>query len=121
MTSNLGFSRAQKLARASDIEFVKRTGKRVKTGLLDVRVATSPSSCTSSKDPCARVGVIVPKYKRSIVERNKLRRRLREIVRTRMLPVIPARDVFIRAMPQAYTSSFDVLVREIDGVIARIA
>ncbi len=94
----------------------------MKTGLLDVRVAASPSSCAVlSTSTCARVGVIVPKYKRSIVERNKLRRRLREIVRIRMLPVIPVCDVFIRAMPQAYTSSFESLVREIDGVIARIA
>lgn len=113
-TSRLGFSRAQRLAHASEIELVKRTGKRVKTGLLDVRVAASPSLC-------ARVGVIVPKYRRQIVERNKLRRRLREIIRTRMLPVMAVRDVLIRALPQAYTASFDELTRDVDVAIARIA
>ena len=113
ITSHLKFSRAQRLTRASEIELVKRTGKRVKTGLLDVRVAASPSSC-------ARVGVIVPKYGRLIVERNKLRRRLRELARVRLLPVLRDRDVLIRALPQAYLASFDVLAKEVDGVVARI-
>jgi hypothetical protein len=132
------------LARASEIELVKRTGKRVKTGVLDVRVAASPSSR-------AQVGVIVPKYKRTIVERNKLRRRLRELVRVRLLPVLArsdvegasgerpteehgtvhtahtahtaqtARAVLIRALPTAYSATFDGLARDVDTVVARIA
>lgn len=129
------------MARASEIELVKRTGKRVKTGVLDVRVAASPSSR-------AQVGVIVPKYKRTIVERNKLRRRLRELVRVRLLPVLArsdvegssverpteeqgtvhtaqtaqaARAVLIRALPTAYSATFDGLARDVDTVVARIA
>lgn len=115
--SHLKFSRAQRLSRAQDIELVRRTGKRVKSGLLDVRVTASPSSC-------ARVGVIVPKYGHIIIERNRLRRRMREIVRTRMLPVlraVPPTDVLVRALPRAYLASFDVLEREINGIVARIS
>lgn len=85
----------------------------MKTGLLDVRITASPSSC-------ARVGVIVPKYGRLIVERNRLRRRLRELARVRLLPALRDRDVLIRALPHAYSASFDVLAREVDGVVARI-
>jgi ribonuclease P protein component len=84
----------------------------VKTGHLDVRIAPSPLSYV-------RVGIIVPKYKRTIVERNKLRRRLRELVRTRVLPVIVPSDVLIRPLPHAYQVGFDVLAREIDGLVAR--
>ena len=116
-TSQLKFSRAQRLSRAPDIEFVKRAGKRVKSGLLDVRVTASPSSC-------ARVGIIVPKYGHVIVERNRLRRRVREIVRVRMLPAlrsVPPTDVLVRALPRAYSASFEVLEREIDGIVARIS
>jgi ribonuclease P protein component len=115
-TSHLRFSRAQRLSHAPDIESVRRTGKRVKSGLLDVRVTASPSSC-------ARVGIVVPKYGHIIVERNRLRRRIREIVRVHMLPVlasVPPTDVLIRALPRAYSASFDVLEREIDGIVARI-
>jgi hypothetical protein len=124
------------LARASEIELVKRTGKRVKTGVLDVRVAASPSSR-------AQVGVIVPKYKRTIVERNRLRRRLRELVRVRLLPVLERkmeraehsstehsvaeqsvedtpRAVLIRALPTAYSATFDGLARDVDTIVVRV-
>lgn len=92
----------------------------MKTGVLDVRVAASPSSRV-------QVGVIVPKYRRTIVERNGLRRRLRELVRVRLLPGLDAtsaergaRAVLIRALPGAYSASFDGLAREIDIVVARL-
>ena len=91
---------------------VKRTGERIKTEHLDVRVAASPLAY-------ARVGIVVPKYKRSVVERNLLRRRLRELARTRLLPVISPCDVFIRPFPRAYEIPFGVLAAEIDSVVTR--
>lgn len=89
----------------------------MKSGLLDVRVTASPSLC-------ARVGIIVPKYGHIIVERNRLRRRVREIIRVRMLPSlnsVPPTDVLLRTLPRAYLASFEVLEREIDGIVARLA
>lgn len=83
---------------------------------MDVRVTASPSLC-------ARVGIIVPKFGHMIIERNRLRRRLREIVRVRMLPTLlqaPPTDVLIRALPRAYSASFEVLEREIEGIVARL-
>ncbi len=108
------FSRSQRLSRSTDIATVKQTGRRVKAGQIDVRIATSPLSY-------ARVGIVVPKYKKSIVERNKLRRRLRELVRVKMLPVIKSQDVLIKTFPKAYDMTFDELAREIEKVVARIA
>ena len=64
--------------------------------------------------------MVVPKYKRSGVERNRLKRRLRELVRTRLLPAIPAADVVIRPWPNAYDASFDVLAREIESARGRL-
>jgi ribonuclease P protein component len=89
----------------------------VKSGLLDVRVTASPSSC-------ARVGIIVPKYGHIIVERNRLRRRVRELVRVRVLTMlrsVPPADVLIRTLPRAYSASFELLEREIDGIVARLS
>ena len=88
-------------------------GKRIKTGHLDVRVAASPFAY-------ARVGIIVPKYKRTIVERNQLRRRLRELVRTQVLPVIPACDVYIRSLPHAYAASFGGLAVDVQRIVERV-
>jgi ribonuclease P protein component len=67
-----------------------------------------------------RVGVVVPKYRRDIVDRNRTKRQLRELARTRILPVIGRVDVLLRAKPEAYGARFEQLSMEID-VIAQWA
>jgi ribonuclease P protein component len=60
--------------------------------------------------PLPRYGVVVPKHRHTIVERNLLRRRLREIGRRDVLPALracPASfDVLVRARPEAYSATF---------------
>ena len=68
----------------------------------------------------ARVAVIVGKHGHTIVERNRLRRRLRELVRLKVLSALEATDVVVRAFPSAYERSFAELSREIDDVMGRI-
>ena len=63
-----------------------------------------------------RIGVIVPKFGKTIVERNRLRRQLREIARTVMLPGIGRRDVLIKALASAYGSEFSALREELSGI-----
>ena len=91
---------------------MRREGKRIRTEHLELRAAASLL-------PYARVGFVVPKYKRSGVARNQLKRRLREIVRTRVLPALPPGDVVIRPHPNAYDTSFDQLVAELAGAVDR--
>jgi ribonuclease P protein component len=67
-----------------------------------------------------RVGVVVPKYRRDIVDRNRTKRQLRELARTRILPVVGSVDVLLRAKPEAYGARFEQLSMEID-VIAQWA
>jgi ribonuclease P protein component len=64
----------------------------------------------------SRVGVVVPKYKRNIIERNRVRRRLRELARIRLLPVLGNVDLLIRAKPSAYGSGFPELAGEVDQI-----
>jgi ribonuclease P protein component len=59
------------------------------------------------------VGIIVPRYKHSAVDRNRLKRRLRELVRTRLLAVMPPVDLVVRALPSAYEVGFDGLADQI--------
>jgi ribonuclease P protein component len=66
------------------------------------------------------VGLIVPKQKHSSVERNRLKRRLRELARTRLLPALPPVDVVIRILPEAYDLSFDALERQVMKVQDRL-
>jgi ribonuclease P protein component len=63
-----------------------------------------------------RVGVVVPKHGRNIVNRNRTKRRLRELIRLRVLPVIGRVDLLVRAKPEAYRSSFDELAAQVDAI-----
>ena len=60
-----------------------------------------------------RVGFIVPKYGHSSVERNLLKRRLREITRTYLLGTLPAVDVVVRALPSSYGADYATLLTEL--------
>jgi len=64
--------------------------------------------------------VIVSKHGHSIVERNLLRRRLRELVRVRLLPVVGVLDIVIRAFPSAYAASFQELMTQIETVASQL-
>jgi ribonuclease P protein component len=73
---------------------------------LDVRAIASPLGHP-------RVGIVVPRYSGSAVDRNRLKRRLRELVRTRLLPAALSVDIVIRARPDAYAASFDALEADV--------
>jgi ribonuclease P protein component len=60
--------------------------------------------------------VIVPRHGHTAVDRNKLKRRVREIVRLELLPHLPALDLVIRARPSAYAQSFAALATELADV-----
>jgi ribonuclease P protein component len=71
-----------------------------------------------------RVGFVVPKHGKSAVERNLLKRRLRELARTMILPGLPAVDMVIHARPSAYRLGFAELAelaRHIDREATKIA
>ena len=62
----------------------------------------------------------MPRYKHTAVARNRLKRRLRELARIELLPVLSAVDVVIRALPVAYTRDFAALRGEIRQLGARL-
>jgi ribonuclease P protein component len=67
------------------------------------------------------VGLIVPKHKRSGVERNRLKRRLREIVRIDVLAALAPIDLVIRARPEAYEASMMMLRSEVQRGATRLS
>ena len=64
----------------------------------------------------------MPKYKHSGVERNLVKRRLRELSRTRVLPALAHQptNLVIRALPAAYAASFDALAGDLERVVKAI-
>ena len=108
------FPSSSRIRLSGDIRSIFRRGKRRRTAHLDVFLAASPVSRP-------RVGVIVPKHGHDNVERNKLKRRLKELGRTRVLPELWERDcqmdVLVRARREAYDAAFAELRDEVDGVM----
>jgi ribonuclease P protein component len=99
-----------RITSSDEIRLLFRRGKRRKTRHLDAFVSPSPV-------PFPRLGVVVPKHRQKIVRRNRLKRRLREIGRTVLLPALGNRgealDVLLRARPEAYAASYAVLRDEL--------
>ena len=106
--------RIARIRLSAEIRALLERGKRKRTPSVDVFFAPSPASC-------CRLGLIVPKHGRKIVERNLVKRRLREIGRREVLPELDAAgrraDVLIRARGKAYGASYEELSKEVRGAV----
>jgi len=70
--------------------------------------------------PPTRVGLVVPRFRHSAVDRNRLKRRLRELSRTRVIPAALRADIVVRIRPEAYDASFEELAAEVDRAVAQL-
>ncbi len=61
-----------------------------------------------------RLGLVVPRHGGTAVERNQLRRRIREIARRRILPEIGAIDLVVRPNASAYRAAFLDLATDLE-------
>lgn len=105
----------ERLTRTADLLMVRREGKRVRTSLLEVRVLASLLRQH-------RVGLVVPRHRHTAVDRNRLKRRLRELVRQDWPPSLDApADIVLYALPAAYRAGFDALRHDVQQLGARMA
>ena len=115
--SGFGFPAEARVRRGSEIRRILDRGKRKRTSSLDVFFMPSPVARP-------RFGLIVPKHRHRIVERNVVKRRLREIGRLHLLPKLRVSeldlDLLVRARREAYGADFetlkDELVRAVEGI-----
>lgn len=59
----------------------------------------------------------MPRHQSSAARRNRLRRRLREILRRDVLEHLPPVDLVVRAKRSAYAASFAVLRAELTAAV----
>ena len=67
-----------------------------------------------------RIGLVVPRFKHSAVERNQVKRRLRELSRLQLLPTDLPADMVLRIRPEAYGASFSVLATDIVRILTQL-
>ena len=113
LPGSFALPREARITASAEIRELFRRGMRRKTRHLDAFVSPSPSAFP-------RIGVVVPKHKRRIVERNRVKRRLREIGRTVILPGLrnsgAAVDVLLRARPEAYSAPYEELRADLQAL-----
>jgi ribonuclease P protein component len=109
--------RVARIHRGSEIRELLRRGRRERGDFLEVF-----SASTTGEGP--RFGVVVPRYRHKVVKRNLLRRRLRELGRTMVLPRFRREgkdtDLLVRTRPRAYGASFSELRDELIRLTDRL-
>jgi ribonuclease P protein component len=119
---------AQRLRRREEFAATIRAGRRAGRGAVVVHVDAPGSDDSSASrtlpartggaDAPARAGFVVPKTVGNAVTRNKVRRRLRHLVRERLAALPPATSVVIRALPGAADRGYPELAADLDAALA---
>ena len=108
------FPRRARLARGSELTACWEQGRRMRTPHFDLAWRPSPVGHP-------RTAIVVPRYQFTAVERNRLRRRLREILRRHPLARLPSVDLVVRAKRIAYDAPFAALRAELTASVTRVA
>lgn len=95
------------------MEHCWREGRRIRTAHLDLAWRTN-------RYARPRAAIIVPRYQFTAVARNRLRRRLREILRRGVMTTLPPVDLVVRAKRPAYAASFATLRAELTDAAGRL-
>ncbi len=116
--TSLLFTAGDRITKTAEIRrlLVARSLKE-RTIALEVLAASSLSDRP-------RIGIVVPKYGKNSVQRNLVKRRLKEIARTSLLPRLKTNnkrlDILIRAKKQAYGRGFSGLSTEAKKTLEKI-
>ena len=94
------------MARAADIRRCLAKGRRRRSAFLEFIWVDNAVGHP-------RMGLIVPRYQATAVDRNRLRRRLKDTWRREVRALQPAWDLLIRTRREAYGASFAALRAEV--------
>lgn len=110
-----------RLRRREDFAAAVRRGRRAGRPLLVVhlRSGTDPH-VPGETDPLARAGFVVSKAVGNAVVRNRVKRRLRHLIRDRLVLLPPGSLVVVRALPGAGEAGHDELARDLDTALQRL-
>lgn len=89
------------------------SGSRRRTGRLDILWRANALGHP-------RLGVVVSRFGRSAVARNRLRRRVREHARRFILPLVPAFDMIVRPRVAAYDAAAQDIAADLERWLASL-
>ena len=100
------------LRRRADFEAVVRSGTLSATRLLVLRARRTDG-------PITRIGLATPASLGGAVERNRVRRRMRELVRERYGEMGAGWDLLVIMKPDAQSATYDELGAALDAALSR--
>ena len=114
---------AQRLRRRGEFAAAVRGGRRAGRGVIVVHlVLPGPGSVVSDLGTgparASRAGFVVSKAIGGAVIRNKVKRRLRHLVRTRLAALPAGTDLVVRTQPGAADRSSVELAADLDAALA---
>ena len=104
----------QRLRRSSDFAAAIRGGRRAGRGTVVVHLLLEEPVQAST----ARAGFVVSKAVGNAVVRNKVRRRLRHLVRPLLADLPVGSTLVVRALPSAAGASFATLDADLDAALS---
>ncbi len=113
------FPRAARLLKHSDFERVYKQGRRHFSSHMTVFYLRQAEA--ASREQSARVGLTVGRVLGGAVDRNRIKRRLREAVRQRRSVLTSAVDVVINPKKSVLTVEFSVVLEEVGRALEAIA
>ncbi|MCZ7459230.1 ribonuclease P protein component [Streptomyces sp. WMMC940] len=111
-----------RLRRREDFATAVRRGRRAGRPLLVVHLrsgSTDPHAPGESAPP-TRAGFVVSKAVGGAVVRNRVKRRLRHLMRERLSELPPGSLVVVRALPGAGDAEHAQLARDLDAALQRL-
>ena len=110
---------AQRLRRRGEFAAAVRAGRRATRGVLVVHVMSPETENLS--EPArrdVRAGFVVSKAVGGAVDRNRVKRRLRHLVRDRLAQLPPGTDLVVRALPGAAGRRYQEMALDFDAALA---
>jgi ribonuclease P protein component len=103
----------QRLRRSNEFAAAVRGGRRAGRGTLVVHLLIEEPAQAST----ARAGFVVSKAVGNAVVRNKVRRRLRHLVRPLLADLPASAMLVVRALPSAASASFTDLAADLESAL----
>ena len=108
-----------RLRRRDEFTATIRGGRRAARGALVVHLIAPAEVSTVESGAPVRAGFVVSRAVGGAVRRNRVRRRLRHLMRERLSALPPGAQVVVRALPGAAERTHTELAIDLDAALAR--